>query len=263
MESQKLIQCFDQDNEHSFYDESNGFDEKSENYDTLKIPLNTNTLNAQTQIESENHSELYSDNKFSAIQPPIPLLCSWPINSLPCQVGQRIESEENKKTSIGKGKSKRAKCIKKIELSKKKAIKKMRNRISAQESRDRKKKEFEDVKIKYETCNSELELLKKVISSLPAKAKEQFNRIKEKFISSPKTKTSKPEKLPPKISKNKKSPIIFTSLLVGCLLLATCLAPLVTRTENYFKFPKEYQSLEYCSSAKHDLTSKQYDAFQF
>lgn len=153
---------------------------------------------------------------YMALQSPLPLLCSWSADELSTalQDGLKEVCEIN---AQGKGKG-----FRKVEVEKKKAIKKMRNRMSAQKSRDRKKQELDELKV----VNAELASENSELRNQLMAANHELERLHKLMGSLPSKKISKdsPQKLPAKPSK--KCPLLVATLLIGCFCFAACLSPM-------------------------------------
>lgn len=146
--------------------------------------------------------------KESCTSPESSLLnqCDW----FPEETPQSVSSTQKaKKTS-------RSKAIRKNEMDKKAALKQMRNRVSAQRSRDRKKKEMEDLMTEAEKLRSEnLDLA----SQLQA-AKQELELLRQMTskVKKPKSKGKK--------KGNMKCKFLLAALLLGCFCMTSCISSL-------------------------------------
>jgi len=125
---------------------------------------------------------------------------------------------ENKRR---KKKGTKNKAIKKAEADKKKVIKQMRNRISAQKSRDRKKQEMEDLRDETEKLRKENCDLKSQLQA--AKDELQLLRQMRSKVNMDKSKG--------KNKKNSSGMFLFAALLLGCFYMTGCLSPFVKTSE--------------------------------
>ena len=204
-----------------------------------KLSLLTRPNNGSpTQNSSSAQILCPISDSYVALQSPVPLLYSWSSDGLLESLNDDSKEDTQEHNEIAKTKkANRSKCIRKFDVDKKKAIKKMRNRVSAQKSRDRKKKELEDLmdetekvgseneclKSKLGVANSELELLHRVVESLPSQGKDQFNKLKADLSSHPHQ--SKKKCMGAK-KPSKRSHAILATLLIGCVYFASCVNPM-------------------------------------
>jgi hypothetical protein len=144
----------------------------------------------------------------------------------------------NRKTKVIEKKKKRAVAKESYEERNmsKKQWQLIRNRVSAQESRDRKKQErhkllrenadFEQenkqLKERLQLKMSELNLCYKVVDQLSDRSKKEFKTLHKK-LSSPFTQNNTVLAMAPKL--NMKNPLLFGTFVLGCIALIAFAAP--------------------------------------
>jgi len=167
----------------------------------------------------------------TSLQVPPPIIYCGPEQS-----DQDSTEEKPKKAS-------RSKNIKKIDVDRKKAIKQMRNRISAQRSRDRKRKEFDDMKDEADKLRAENVMLKGQLDSATKELEELRKLIaqgqpqKPIIISEPELKQA-PKKVAAPILR-KRCHFLFATLVLGYLCLTACVNPLINQITKIEKIPSE------------------------
>jgi hypothetical protein len=207
-------------------------------------------------------------DSYTTLAPPTQLLSSWspelPVyaSSGTCLEGQAQEpneeqepDEEVTRPPRRKSVKKKAKCIRKSDPSEKKQIKQLRNRISAQQSRDRKKKEAEDLKAdtlrlrseserlahELKSAQEELDFLHRVVNALPPDSRTEFDLLQATIkLYPPTTETEQAARRPGKAAAptashasvnpgSNKSKALMAMVFIGCLCFAACLNPCLSQ----------------------------------
>eukprot|EP01022_Parablepharisma_sp_SALTPOND_P017103 TRINITY_DN2663_c0_g1_i2.p1 TRINITY_DN2663_c0_g1~~TRINITY_DN2663_c0_g1_i2.p1 ORF type:complete len:502 (+),score=2.60 TRINITY_DN2663_c0_g1_i2:352-1857(+) len=200
------------------------------------LPLPSGTTQDTNHLEDPS---MAPSESLQSLQTP-----SEPISSSGADATYEESSKapENKKTrikeKISKAKDKypaKTKLIKKEPVLDQKQKQLIRNRISAQRSRDRKKQEVNQLKqmneflerSKAETdeklamVSTELEMMKKTVELLSPESREEFNRVKAGLVNmgSDTEWAGRPSR--------RRSPFLLAAAILGCICLIGCLSPFV------------------------------------
>ncbi len=248
-ESLDILELKSDDEELNLF--SFGLPKESE-FPNIKIEDNTDILSfeesqIQTQMKQTDsiftkyHTASTTENSLKLVSTKSEY-SSHHQDVLPSSRGRR------KKNSKDKRETDRVKQIKKSipeydSLNIKQKLK-IRNRVSAQQSRDRKKKEFDQIKkerdiiiesnqqLKMELKSKEIELsqYEEIVSKLSPKAREEFMRIKTQVTSifskdvqpnpNDQERTTQPSQQNQtlRFGRMARNPIIMTTCILGCLL---------------------------------------------
>jgi hypothetical protein len=147
--------------------------------------------------------------------------------------------KERIKEKITKAKERfppKTKLIQKDDTTTKREKQLVRNRLSAQRSRDNKKKELQclreennilsdenaELRTQLESANTELTEVHRILESLSPEAKKEYESLKERLLN---VKTEESEKWSGRPRRGIKNPIILASLVISCVCIIACLTP--------------------------------------
>ena len=163
-------------------------------------------------------------------------------------IGIIVENNKSKKVrhsrikeKVSQAKNKyppKVKLIKKDPEVDKKQKQLVRNRLSAQRSRERKKQELTDLKLENEVLarskfeveqklamvSSELDIIKNTVELLSPESREEFNKIHNELNQEYPIWTGKPTKC--------RSPILLAGAFLGCFCLIACISPFIITNES-------------------------------
>jgi hypothetical protein len=254
--------------------------------DPLENPAKLSLItkpNTETSTQNAATSNLLCpiSDAYMALQSPVPLLYSWsPEDLIEALNDDSKEDTQEHNDSTKTKKSNKSKCIRKVDVDKKKAIKKMRNRVSAQKSRDRKKKELDDLKgeadklseennklkSKLSLMHSDFELLQKVMQALPSESKAQLRKLNVDLSSS----TEKSKNKSVEVKKTSKGcQLVLATLLMTCVYFSVCVNPMMNTFKDLTTDPladktqfETHSTVNSETTEKKTLSTQQYEVIR-